>query len=123
MGKPRILIVDDEASLARLLKLNLEQLGQYEVRIEHEGRRALDVAKEFEPDLILLDVIMPDLDGGAVASQIQAEPRLKATPIVFLTAIVSSQEARHGVIGGHPFLAKPVSMDELLQCIDKQLYA
>ncbi|MBI3330920.1 MAG: response regulator, partial [Candidatus Omnitrophica bacterium] len=59
----------------------------------------------------------------AVASQIQAEPRLKATPIVFLTAIVSSQEAHHGVIGGHPFLAKPVSMEELLQCIDKQLYA
>lgn len=123
--KQRILIVDDEVSFGRLLKLNLEQAGPFEVRTESQGSRALPAAEEFAPDLILLDVIMPDLDGGAVAAQLQAHPRLKNVPIVFLTAVVSRDEAsaQEGIIGGHPFLAKPVNLPVLLECVQERLGA
>ena len=62
--KKRILLVDDEPSITRLLKLNLEQTGDYEVATENVSKAALATAEEFRPDLILLDVMMPDLDGG-----------------------------------------------------------
>src|SRR2546423_5120830 len=59
MSKRRILVVDDETSITRLLKLNLEQTGSYEVREENLGARVLEAAREFKPDLVLLDVMMP----------------------------------------------------------------
>ena len=64
----------------------------------------------FNPDLILLDVAMPETDGGEVAARIQSDPTLHRTPIVFLTALVTKAETRSGLrIQGHPFLAKPIS--------------
>lgn len=64
MNKRRILIVDDEPSFVRLLKLNLERTGQFTVKEEHDGTKALPVATEFRPDLILLDMVMPKIDGS-----------------------------------------------------------
>ncbi|MBI4323241.1 MAG: response regulator [Candidatus Omnitrophica bacterium] len=124
MGKKRILIVDDEVGLTRLLKLNLEQTGAYEVRTENQGSRALAAAREFRPDLILCDVIMPDMEGSEVAAQLQADPSLAATPIVFLTAVVSREEveAQGGLIGGRPFLAKPAPVEKIVACIEQHLH-
>src|SRR5512137_1398985 len=98
--KKRILVVDDETSITRLLKLNLEQTGDYLVRTENSSKAALHTAEEFGPDLIFLDVMMPDVDGGDLASRFQADPRFKAVPIVFLTATVTREEvrARHGLV-------------------------
>jgi CheY-like chemotaxis protein len=123
--KKRILVVDDEPTITRLLKLNLEQTGEYEVATENISQAALAVAEEFQPDLLLLDVVMPGLDGGTLASQLQTSPSLKGTPIVFLTAAVTREEvrARHGLVGGQPFLAKPVSLHEVLACLKKHLGA
>jgi CheY-like chemotaxis protein len=123
--KKRILVVDDQPSITRLLKLNLEQTGDYEVATENVSKAALAAAEEFHPDLILLDVIMPGLDGGNLASQLQASPKLKGVPIVFLTAAVTREEvrARHGLVGELPFLAKPVSLHEVLACLKKHLGA
>ena len=123
--KKRILVVDDEPSITRLLKLNLEQTGDYEVATENISIVALAAAEKFQPDLILLDVIMPGLDGGNLASQLQASPKLKGVPIVFLTAAVTREEvrARHGLVGGLPFLAKPVSLHEVLVCLEQHLGA
>jgi CheY-like chemotaxis protein len=116
----RILVVDDEAGLTRMLKLNLESSGDYEVREVNDGRQALAVAREFLPHLVLLDVVMPDIDGGDVAAQLNADPTLNSVPIVFLTAIVGEKEANQSSdIGGYPFLAKPVSLVRLVQTIDK----
>lgn len=125
MAKRRILIVDDEPSFTRLLKLNLEQTGAYEVRAVHQGQRGLEAALEFKPDLILLDVIMHDMDGGEVAAQLKADPRVNKTPIVFLTAVVSPHETgeRSEMIGGYPFLAKPIHTDQLLACIARSMKA
>jgi CheY-like chemotaxis protein len=106
-----------------LLKLNLEQTGDYEVATENISKAALTAAEEFQPDLLLLNVVMPGLDGGNLASQLQASPELKGMPIVFLTAAVTRGEvrARHGLVGGLPFLAKPVSLEEVLACLERHL--
>lgn len=123
MNKIRILLVDDEPGFTRMLKLNLDRRGGYEVMIENKGAYAVTTARDFEPDLILLDVIMPDVDGGEVAAKIRADAKLKDTPIVFLTAGVSKEttKARGEMIGGQRYLAKPVSVEEVIRCIEKQL--
>ena len=118
MNPKRVLIVDDESGFTRLLKLTLEKSGGYVVREENDGTRAWLVAREFEPDIIFLDIVMPKIDGGDVAAQIKADPSLNHIPIVFLTAIVSSKEGGHE-IGGFPFLAKPVSVDAIKRAIEE----
>ena len=121
--KKRILVVDDESSITRLLKLNLERTGDYEVATENVSQAALAAAERFQPDLILLDVIMPGMDGGHLASMLQGSPRLKGVPIVFLTAAVTHQELRERPtgVGGLPFLAKPVDLQEVLACLRHHL--
>ena len=121
--KKRILVVDDEPSITRLLKLNLEQTGDYQVATENSSKAALATAEEFRPDLILLDVMMPDLDGGRLAGAFQANPINKGVPIVFLTAAITREEvhARRGLVGGLPFLAKPVNLHEVLGCLERHL--
>lgn len=119
MNKKRILLVDDESGFTRLLRLILPK---YEICEENDSTKALETARRFRPDLIFLDVIMPDADGGTVASEISADPLLAKVPIVFLTAIVSKSEGTgNAMIGGYPFLAKPVSKDKLLECINRYL--
>jgi two-component system OmpR family response regulator len=118
MGKKRILLVDDESGFTRLLRL---VLPKYEICEENDSRRAVATAQTFHPDLILLDVIMPDLDGGTVAAQIREDKSLRNVPIVFLTAVVSEKEANQGTIGGFPFLAKPVTKEKLMECISQHL--
>jgi CheY-like chemotaxis protein len=121
--KKRILVVDDETTITRLLKVNLEQTRDYIVRVENAATGALAAAEEFQPHLILLDVMMPNMDGGALAGCFQASPKLKGIPIVFLTAAARKQEvsSRSGRIGGLAFLAKPVDLPEVVDCIEKHL--
>jgi two-component system OmpR family response regulator len=121
MRRRRILLVDDEVGITRALALYLTEVGDCDVRVENEGSRALLAAREFLPDLIFLDIAMPDADGGALAAEIRADHVLRSTPIVFLTALVSSRETGGGVarIGGFPFLAKPVHPDTVIACINE----
>jgi two-component system OmpR family response regulator len=121
MKKRRVLLVDDDAGITRALAMYLDADGDCEVRVENAGRRALAAAREFRPDVIFLDIVMPDADGGTIAADIKSDPVLKNTPVVFLTALVS-QHKTHGAqaqSGGHPFLAKPVDPDVVLACIVK----
>jgi CheY-like chemotaxis protein len=121
--KRKILIVDDEATFSRMVRMNLEQTGQYEAREENRATHAMAAAREFKPDLILLDVIMPAMDGGELASKIRADSALGHIPIVFLTATVSKKESQDSgfTSGGFLFLAKPVSLENLLSTIDQAL--
>ncbi|PWU10978.1 MAG: response regulator [Verrucomicrobia bacterium] len=125
MNQKRILVVDDEVTITDLLKLNLEKTGLYSVRTENKGAEVLDAAREFMPDLILLDIMMPGMDGGDVAAQIKSEPAFKRTPIVFLTAVVKKEEveAHAGVIGGFPYIAKPLDMKGVLHVIEENLHS
>ena len=123
MDKKRIMVVDDEVPFTRLLKMSLEQGGSYVVRVENDPCRALEAADQFLPHLVLMDVMMPVIDGGTLAAQFEAVSHLRNVPIVFLTAAVRRDEvrARHGQIGGLPFLAKPVDFKELTECLQRKL--
>jgi CheY-like chemotaxis protein len=119
MSKKKILLVDDESGFTRLLRLTLPA---YDIREENNPLKALQTAKDFKPDMIFLDVIMPEADGGTIAAQMKEDPSLKHVPIVFLTAIVTPNESKPGgTIGGCEFLAKPVSRDQVADCILKHL--
>jgi DNA-binding response OmpR family regulator len=121
MAKKKILIVDDEPAVTDMLKMNLEMAGEFEVRAENSATNVLNAAREFRPNLILLDVMMPDKDGGDIANDIKRDEALKNTPVVFLTAAVTKEEAalQDNKIGGYPFIAKPVGVEELIACIKK----
>ena len=121
MAKKRILLVDDEKSFTNLLKLNLEETGNYEVRVENWPEDALGAAQQFKPDLVLLDIIMPRIPGGNVAAQIKEDPALKDTPIVFLTAAVRKQQVddNEGIICDFPCLAKPATVEMVIETIEK----
>jgi two-component system, OmpR family, response regulator len=118
--KRRILIVDNDCNTTHLVKVLLERSGDYLVLEENEATEAHQSARSFRPDLVLLDIVMPETDGGEVAAQIEADPELQNTPIIFLTALVTRAEAKSGLrIQGHRFLAKPVSIPELINAIEE----
>jgi CheY-like chemotaxis protein len=120
--KKKVLLVDDEKSFTSLLKLNLEQTGRYDVQVENWAEDAYPAAQRFKPDIVLLDIIMPRMPGGNVVAQIQGDPELKDTPIVFLTAAVqrSRVQENDGIISGLPCLAKPASVEEIVAMIEQQ---
>ncbi len=122
--KPRILIIDNNRDFTRSAKLGLERTGRYSVWEENQPARAHQTAQQVKPDLILLDIAMPEMDGGEVAAQVESDPTLHGTPVVFLTALVTKAEAKSGLqIQGHPFLAKPISIPELVAGIERNLPA
>jgi CheY-like chemotaxis protein len=123
MNKKRILVIDDEPSITRLLKLNLEQTDHYEVREENDSTRALDAAREFKPDLVISDVMMPEVGGGEVAAQLREDPALRRVPVIFLTAAVRKEElgGPEAVIAGRLYIAKPLDVKSLLAAIERIL--
>jgi CheY-like chemotaxis protein len=121
--KQRILVVDDEPGLTWMIKLTLEKTGRYEVRTENLGIKAIEAAREFKPDLILLDVLMPGMLGSEIAAQLEQDPDLRAIKVVFLTAVVSKEDVQraHGQIGGHEFIAKPIGAEDLCRVVEAKL--
>src|SRR5438046_10062638 len=113
--KRRILIVDDDRDSTHLIKVLLEKIDGYLVLEENDAAKAYQSARNFRPDLVLLDMMMPQRDGGEVATQIEADPELQRTPIMFLTALASKAEANAGLrLQRRPVLAKPSRNPELL---------
>ncbi len=119
--KKKVLIIDDEAAFTNIVKLTLEGKGTYEVHVVNDSRQAIVAARKFWPDIIILDVVMPELDGGEVHTQLTTDPVLKHIPILFLTAIVRKKEVDEhaGMIGGYFYLAKPVTADDLVKAIEQ----
>lgn len=123
MNKLKILVVDDDPKLSRLVKTILEKTGLYEVREENRSSAALTTGRAFIPDMILLDVDMPGKDGGDVARELQGDPTLSAKPVLFFTSLISHGEAgKHEVErGGMLFLAKPVDPAVLIETVGRIL--
>lgn len=118
------MIVDNNHDFTDSAKLVLEKTGRYLVFEENDATKAHQTAQNVKPDLVLLDIAMPETDGGEVAARIQSDPALHRTPIVFLTALVTKYETRPGLrIHGHPFLAKPISLPDLIAGIEENLPA
>ncbi len=126
MKRKKILVIDDDVPLAESIKLNLEDMGSFEVCVETQSTDALGTARKFMPDVILLDIVMPGLDGGDVSAQFQADPFLQGVPVIIVTALVANSEtgADDGVnSGGQVMIAKPVKFDKLLHAIEGALMA
>ncbi len=123
MTKTKVLIVDDDMAASRLLALGLEKTGAFNVTVENQATQALANAREFRPDVILLDVCMPGADGGDVAFQIHSNAEFKSTPIIFLTSLVSGKDASSQTVlrGGYEFLPKPASITKVIECISRHL--
>jgi CheY-like chemotaxis protein len=122
--KKRILVVDDEPEFTNLLKLSLVAHGYYEVLVENAADNVRAAARSFDPDLVLLDIMMPEQDGSEVAAALKADPVTRAVPIIFLTALVSAEDAPKGGVcdsGGNTFLPKHIRLDKLMHCIDEKI--
>ena len=110
----KILIVDDEPSITQLLRLNLDKTGHYTLRTENVAERVLSAVQEFKPELILLDVMMPGMDGFEVARQIRAMPLLSGAFVVAMSGYGRSQDlAEAKAAGFDEYLVKPVDLAQL----------
>ncbi|MEI6827447.1 MAG: response regulator, partial [Desulfuromonadales bacterium] len=108
----RILAVDDEYVNTQLIKSVLRD--EYDILTALNGHEAIDLVKQYKPDLILLDVMMPDLNGFEVCRIIKADAEYNSIPIIFLTALVTQEGQLQGLeLGGIDYLAKPVNMELL----------
>lgn len=104
----RILMVEDEPDIQAVAKVALEAVGGFEVEMCGSGREALDRVRSCDPDLILMDVMMPGLDGPSTLKQLRAAPETAKYPVIFMTAKVQAHEiTRYKDIGGLGVIAKP----------------
>ncbi len=118
--KKKILIVDDEESFTKLLKLSLEKTGDYEVYEENDPTNVLDLARSCQPDVLLVDLIMPQTDGYELAKSLRDIPSMSQLPIIFLTAVMETQlpEETSEDIRKLPHLHKPATTQEVIDCIE-----
>ena len=121
--RKKILVVDDDAELVELVSFNLKQAG-YSIGTAADGVEAIKKARSLAPDLILLDVMMPELDGFAVCEILRRDPAFAQTPIIMLTALSSELGRMAGLgSGATDFLSKPFSPRLLLARIEEMLKA
>ena len=114
MSHERILVVDDDREIARLLRGYLEQAG-YGVQVAYDGVTALAMVREARPDVLLLDLMLPDMDGWAVTRRIRSDSTLAATPIIMLTARVEDTDKILGLeLGADDYVTKPFNPREVL---------
>ncbi len=112
--KQRVLIVDDEPSIAKILRKQLAVAG-YEVAVAVHGEEGLAKVQEWQPALILLDVMLPKVNGYQVCATLKQDPQLQRIPIIMLTAKAQRQDQETGLQqGADAYLTKPFQLDELL---------
>ena len=117
---PRILIVDDEGDFIELVKFRLANLG-CEFLVAADGVHALSQAREGKPDLILLDILLPDLDGLSVCEILRRQPNTKKIPIIFMSALSSEVTKRTAAMHADDFFTKPLDLNRLEKRISEVL--
>lgn len=118
---PTVLIVDDEAHMLRVTELSLRR-GNLDLLIGHNGRQALEIARRVHPDLIVMDVLMPEMDGLTALREMKQDPTTADIPVIMLTARghqVTRQDAENS--GASLFLTKPFSPTRLLQEVQRRI--
>ena len=118
---PRILIVDDEGDFIELVKFRLASLG-CEFLVAADGVHALSQAREFKPDLILLDILLPDLDGLSVCEILRRQPGTKKIPIIFMSALTGDVTKRTAAMHAEDFFTKPLDLNRLEKRIGELLH-
>ena len=123
-SRKKVLVIDDEEDFCFFVRENLLNTGRFDVVIATNGLRGIELAEAEAPDIILLDMMMPDMAGEAVLDRLQSNPRTADIPVVFLTALVTRQDTGSEIfkkIGDAHFIAKPVRTRELIGAIDHLL--
>lgn len=121
MSKKRILVVDDEVDLVETVRFSLELEG-YDVLVAYNGEEALNQARKENPDLILLDLMLPKLDGYKVCRLLKFDERYKHIPILMLTAKTQEKDKATGMeTGANEYITKPFEMDELMKKVKNYL--
>ena len=119
--RKRILAVDDQRHIARLVQIHLEGAG-YEVALAYDGAEALEKVQDFRPDLVILDVMLPKMDGFEVLRRLKGDPETEPIPVIMLTAKSESDDALRGYDrGAQWYLSKPVDPLELLAFVKNVL--
>lgn len=121
MSKKKILIVDDEKDIVETIKVRLEG-NNYEVIAAYDGEEGLEKARTVNPDLIILDVMMPKVGGFRVCDDLKLDPKYKKIPIIILTAKTQEKDEEFGhEVGANAYITKPFESDELLAKIEELL--
>ena len=119
MGK-RVLVVDDDRVIQQLLEVNLELEGYEVVATAADGKEALEKIAELKPDLVILDIMMPKMDGLEVCRRLRADPDLAKIPVILLSARAQDMDIREGLeIGASAYLTKPFDPVELLEVVGR----
>jgi two-component system alkaline phosphatase synthesis response regulator PhoP len=119
----KILLIDDEVDFTELLAANLEESG-YEVRQVNDPTKTITEARLFRPDICIIDLVMPRMDGGDVVNALKADPVLSATPTLMLTALVEESTEEPGELqmkGGLAFVSKTSDLEVIINAIQRQL--
>lgn len=118
MNRKKILVVDDQQSIANALRLLLEDEG-YDVQMGHDGHQALDLARSFLPDLLIIDVMMPKMDGFDVVAELRDDPEFDDLYIIIMTAKGSRSTRKYGAdLRANEFITKPFDYAELIRRIN-----
>jgi len=119
MDKKRVLVVDDEEDLCRILKLNLEETNRFEVLALATTKDILSRVRDFKPDIILLDLLMPGHDGIELSQILNKDPIAKNIPIIIISALDKDEDKIKAYkSGASDYLVKPVEKDELIAKIE-----
>lgn len=123
MLRTKILVVDDDESVCEIVKLALERTGKYEVVMATSGSEGLKLAETHQPQLALLDVMMPEMSGAEMAERLAKNEKTCDIPIAFITGLLTREdvEKRQGFIHGFRFITKPVSPKELVAQVESVL--
>lgn len=116
--KKKILVIDDEPAIAQLIKINLETEG-YDVETALSGTEGIQKVKEFIPDIITLDVLMPEMNGFQVMEVLRADPETRDIPVIFISIVEGVQKEKCFYLGAVDFLSKPIDFGELIKSIQR----
>ena len=120
---PKILLIDDETDFTELLAANLEESG-YEVRQLNDPTKTIAAARSFKPDICIIDLVMPRMDGGDVVAALKSDQELGNTPVLMLTALVEENPDNPGELqmkGGLPFVSKTSDLEVIINAVKTQL--
>jgi CheY-like chemotaxis protein len=122
MGKKRVMVVDDEEDFLKMLKLNLEQVGKYDVLTLSDAKDIVSKVNEFKPDVILLDLLMPEVGGIEACQMLNEDPVGSQTPIIAVSALdKDADKLKAYKVGVVDYLTKPVRIDTIIKSIEKAL--
>ncbi len=123
MERKKILIVDDNKEICELIKEYLEMIDDFDVKTETSSSLAIATIHAFKPDLIFLDIVMPETEGPEISRKLFLEKDYRDIPVIFLTGIVTDHEIdkMSGYLDGRPCLAKPITLKKLVACIQSHL--